>query len=127
MLKKGTKAYSILTGTCPKCHLEGMYKDKNPYHLGNLFEMHERCSHCNTKYKIEPSFFFGAMYVSYSVGIAFAVAVFVITYLIFGTSLINTFIAIVTTLVVFMPFIIRVSRNIWINFFIHYDPKAARN
>ncbi len=98
-----------------------MYKDKNPYHLGSLFEMHERCSHCKTKYKIEPSFFFGAMYVSYAVGIAFAVAAFVIAYLIFGTSLLYTFIAIVLTLIVFMPFIIRVSRNIWINFFIHYE------
>lgn len=124
MLKKGTKAYSILTGSCPKCHSESMYEDKNPYHLGNLFEMHERCSHCNTKYKIEPSFFFGAMYVSYSVGIAFAVAAFVIVHLIFGASLISTFIAIIVTLIVFLPFIVRISRNIWINFFIHYDPKA---
>ena len=122
MLKKGNKLYSILTGTCPKCHAESMYRDKNPYHIGNLFEMHERCSQCKTKYKIEPSFFFGAMYVSYAVGIAFAVAAFVISYLVVGASLVNTFIAIVITLIVFMPFIIRVSRNIWINFFIHYDP-----
>jgi hypothetical protein len=27
-------------------------------------------------------------------------------------------------LIAFMPFIIRISRNIWINFFIKYDPKA---
>jgi len=52
MLKKGNKLYSILTGSCPKCHNERMYMDKNPYKLGNLFKMHERCSHCNTKYKI---------------------------------------------------------------------------
>ena len=78
MLKKGNKLYSILTGTCPKCHEESMYVDKNPYKPGHLFKMHERCGHCGTKYKIEPSFFYGAMYVSYGVGIAFAVAAFVI-------------------------------------------------
>ena len=78
MLKKGTKLYSILTGSCPKCHEESMYVDRNPYSLGKLFKMHERCSNCGTKYKIEPSFFYGAMYVSYAVGIAFAVAAFVI-------------------------------------------------
>ncbi|MGB5317885.1 MAG: DUF983 domain-containing protein, partial [Eudoraea sp.] len=61
MLKKGTKLYSILTGSCPKCHEESMYVDKNPYHLGSLFKMEERCSHCQTKYKLEPSFFYGAM------------------------------------------------------------------
>lgn len=126
MLQKGNKLYSILTGTCPKCHGESMYKDKNPYNMLNIFKMYERCSHCNTKYKIEPSFFFGAMYVSYGVGIAFAVAAFVISFLIIKASLTTTFIAIVITLIVFMPFIIRVSRNIWINFFIHYEPQIPK-
>ena len=103
-----------------------MYTDGNPYRLGNLFKMYERCSRCNTKYKIEPSFFYGAMYVSYAVGIAFAVAAFVISFLFVGTSLLNTFISIIATLVVFMPVIIRLSRNIWINFFIKYDPNAIK-
>lgn len=125
MLKKGNKLYSILTGSCPKCHEESMYLAKNPYKVGYLFKMNERCSHCGTKYKMEPSFFYGAMYVSYGIGVAFAVVVFIIAKLIFGLSLINTFMAIVATMVLFMPVIIRVSRNIWINFFIGYDAKAA--
>lgn len=126
MLKKGYKLYSILTGTCPKCHEESMYVDKNPYKPGHLFKMHERCSNCDTKYKIEPSFFYGAMYVSYGVGIAFAVAAFVIARLIFGADLITTFIAIVVTMVGFMPVIIRLSRNIWINFFFKYDRSMSK-
>ena len=125
MLKKGNKLYSILTGTCPKCQKESMYLDNNPYRIGYLFKMHERCSHCGTKYKMEPSFFYGAMYVSYAVGVAFAVAAFVISFLILGSALTTAFIAIVATLIVFMPIIIRLSRNIWINFFVHYDPKAV--
>ena len=125
MLKKGNKLYSILTGSCPRCHQESMYLDKNPYHMGKIFKMHERCGHCDLKYKIEPSFFYGAMYVSYGVGIAFAVAAFVITYLFIGADLIETFIAIVMTMIVFMPIIMRLSRNIWINFFISYDAKAT--
>ena len=124
MLKKGSKLYSILTGSCPKCHGESMYKDTNPYHLGSLFDMHERCSLCGTRYKMEPSFFYGAMYVSYALGIAFAVAVFVIAFLMVGASLVQTFIAIIATLVIFLPVIIRLSRNIWINIFIHYDPRS---
>ena len=127
MLKKGSKGYSILTGTCPKCHQESMYVAKNPYKLGHLFKMNERCSHCNTKYKIEPSFFYGAMYVSYGVGIAFAVAAFVIAKLILGASLPITFLAIVVTMIVFMPVIIRLSRNIWINFFIGYDDEVEQS
>ncbi|SFW63754.1 DUF983 domain-containing protein [Cellulophaga fucicola] len=125
MLKKGNKLYSILTGSCPKCHLESMYKDKNPYRMANIFDMHERCSHCNTKYKMEPSFFYGAMYVSYGVGIAFAVAAFFISFIFIETSLLVTFICIVVTLIGFMPVIMRLSRNIWINMFMHYDKDAA--
>ncbi len=126
MLKKGNKLYSILTGSCPKCHEESMYVNKNPYKPGHLFKMNERCSHCDTKYKIEPSFFYGAMYVSYGVGIAFAVAAFVIAKLLLGAGLVTTFLAICATMIGFMPVIIRLSRNIWINFFFKFDPNASR-
>ncbi|WP_248724048.1 DUF983 domain-containing protein [Seonamhaeicola sp. ML3] len=121
MFKKGTKLYSILTGSCPKCHQESMYTNKNAYAISETLKINERCSHCGTKYRIEPSFFYGAMYVSYAVGVAFAVAAFIISYVFFETSLKVTFISIVGTLVVFMPVIMRLSRNIWINFFMHYD------
>ena len=77
MLKKGSKLYSILTGTCPKCHEESMYCEKNPYKLSSIYKMHDTCSHCETKYMIEPSFFYGAMYVSYGVTVAIGVAIFV--------------------------------------------------
>ena len=123
---KGSKLYSIFTGKCPVCHNESMYEESNPYKLRDTLKMHERCSHCSTKYKIEPSFFYGAMYVSYPVGIAFATAAFVITYLFFGATLVSAFISIVGTMVVFMPIIMRLSRNIWINFFMKYDPSKDR-
>jgi uncharacterized membrane protein len=67
------------------------------------------------------------MYVSYGVGIAFAVAAFVIAFLFVGTTLVNTFIAIVATMIGFMPVIMRLSRNIWINLFMKYDPSAIKN
>ncbi|MFS4418182.1 DUF983 domain-containing protein [Maribacter sp. 2307ULW6-5] len=126
MLKKGNKLYSVLTGTCPKCHGESMYANPNPYYLGAVYKMHERCSICNTKYKMEPSFFYGAMYVSYGLGVAFSVAAFIISFVFFGSGMITAFIAIVMTLILFMPLIMRLARNIWINFFINYDPSAAQ-
>jgi len=75
---------------------------------------------------MEPSFFYGAMYVSYAVGIAFAVAAFVISYLFLGANRNVTFISIIATLVVFLPVIIRLSRNIWINMFMNYDKSLAK-
>lgn len=117
---KGTKLYSIFTGTCPVCQEESMYKEPNPYKLHSIFEMHERCSNCNTKYKIEPSFFFGAMYVSYALGVAVSIAAFIIAYYFFGVELLTTFFIIILTLVILMPVIMRLSRNIWINMFLDY-------
>lgn len=122
---KGTKLYSILTGTCPVCQKESMYLESNPYKLSATLAMHERCSHCHTKYKIEPSFFYGAMYVSYAVGIAFATAAFVIANLILKATLLQTFFAIVATLIIFLPIILRLSRNIWINIFMSYNKEKA--
>ncbi|NMH89819.1 DUF983 domain-containing protein [Flavivirga algicola] len=126
MFKKGTKLYSILTGSCPKCHEESMFKNKNPYILSEALSMHEHCSNCKTKYKIEPSFFYGSMYVSYPVGIAFATAAFVISFFVFKASIHVVFISIIATLIVFMPVILRLSRNIWINFFMSYDKSFAK-
>ncbi|AXT19085.1 DUF983 domain-containing protein [Flavobacteriaceae bacterium AU392] len=126
MLKKGNKLYGILSGRCPKCHAESMYINKNAYRISETLKMHERCSNCNTKYKIEPSFFYGSMYVSYGVGIAFAVASFMITNLMLETSLIVSFIGIVLTMLIFLPIILRLSRNIWINMFMSYDKSLAK-
>ena len=123
MLKKGSKLYSILTGTCPKCHKESMYLDKNPLHLNKILVMNENCSHCGLKYQIEPSFFYGAMYVSYGLNVAAGISVFIVSYLLFGCSLKATFIAIIVSLVLLFPFVLRWSRNIYINMFVSYDQK----
>ena len=127
MFGKGNKLYSIFTGSCPKCHQESMYMRKNPYVLSDTLKMHERCSHCNTKYKIEPSFFYGSMYVSYAVGIIFAFIAFTFSYGIFDTGRNIAFASIIITLVVCLPIILRLSRNIWINFFMNYDRSLVKS
>jgi uncharacterized protein (DUF983 family) len=124
MFKKGKKLYSILRGLCPKCQEETMYVESNAYKLGSTLKMRERCSHCGVKYKLEPSFFYGAMYASYGVGTAIAVAVFIIAFIFANLSLEAAFLAIVTTLVALFPLIMRWSRNIWINIFIPYNPNS---
>ncbi len=126
-MKKGSKLYSILTGKCPKCQQESMYVSKNLYNPSETLHMNEKCSHCDTKYNMEPSFFYGAMYVSYGIGIAFAIAAFVISFVFMETSLKTAFLVIIGILVLFMPIIMRLSRNIWINFFIKYDANAGKN
>ena len=123
---QGNPLYSIFTGSCPVCQEASMYVDSNPYHLSETLKMHEHCTHCHTKFKIEPSFFYGAMYVSYGVGVAVAVAAFIISYYFLGASLLTGFLAIVGTLIILAPIIMRISRNIWVNFFFKYNPEKAK-
>jgi uncharacterized protein (DUF983 family) len=87
MLKKGSKLNSILTGSCPKCQNESMYFDKNPLHLTKVLKMNEKCSHCGLKYLLEPSFFYGAMYVSYGLNVAVGIAAFIVSFVFFETSI----------------------------------------
>ncbi|XOL40209.1 hypothetical protein KCTC32420_00577 [Aequorivita nionensis] len=126
-LLKGSKLYSIFTGTCPVCHEGEMYLENNPYKISKIMKMHDHCSHCGKKFKIEPSFFFGAMYVSYGVGVAIAVAAFIISYFFIGLDRNYTFLVIILTLIILFPPIVRVSRNIWINFFVKYDKNKAKS
>jgi uncharacterized protein (DUF983 family) len=121
MLKKGSKLNSILTGSCPRCQEESMYKGKNPYNPSETIKLNEQCSHCGLHYTIEPSFFYGAMYVSYGLGVGIGVASFVITNLLLGYGLKIAFLSIGVALVILMPIIMRLSRNIWINIFVSYD------
>ena len=126
MLKKGSKLNSILTGSCPRCQNESMYLDKNPLHFSKLIKMHEKCSHCGLRYEIEPSFFYGAMYVNYALTVIVCVATFVIAKLLLNFTLTTTIIAIITALVILMPINSRLSRNIYINMFVSYEKDAIK-
>ena len=122
MLKKGSKLNSILTGTCPKCQNESMYTDKNLLHLTSILKMNENCSHCGLHYQIEPSFFYGAMYVSYGLNVAIGIATFVISYVVLKLSIEHAFLAIILALIFSFPLVLRGARNIYINMFVTYDP-----
>ncbi|MDR6966214.1 uncharacterized protein (DUF983 family) [Flavobacterium arsenatis] len=119
MLKKGSKLYSILTGTCPKCQNESMYEDQNLLHLSKIIKMKEKCSHCGLKYQIEPSFFYGAMYVSYGLNVAIGILAFIICFQ-FSRSMLVNFTVILGAIIISFPLVMRLSRSIYINMFVSY-------
>ena len=126
MLKKGSKLNSILTGSCPRCQKESMYVDQNLLHVHNCIKMNDSCSHCGLKYQIEPSFFYGAMYVSYGLNVAVGVASFIITYLFLHLNIKWSFIFIIVSILVMFPIVLRLSRSIYINMFVSYDESYSK-
>ena len=126
MLKKGTKLYSIFKAKCPRCQEAEFFAHKFTFNPNKVTKLHDNCPNCNLKYMMEPSFFYGAMYVNYGLTVALSVAVFVISSLFFGLSLLQCFAAIVIALLILAPFNLRLSRIIWINMFIHFDKRFKK-
>jgi len=126
MFKKGTKLYSIANNKCPRCNEGDFFEEKSFLKFKNLTKLKETCSNCGLKYMMEPSFFYGAMYVNYALTVAIAVAAFVTSKFIIGLSLNISFLSIIGALVVFTPITIRLARILWINFFVSYDKEYAK-
>jgi uncharacterized protein (DUF983 family) len=123
MFKKGTKLYSIFFNKCPKCHEGDFMTEKNIFKLHKAFNMHKNCSECGLKYTMEPSFFYGAMYVNYGLTVGIGIVTFIISTLLFNLTLLESFIPIVVMLILTAPITIRLSRIIWINIFVKYKNK----
>lgn len=125
---KGYKPYSIFKHKCPVCHEGDVYKTNNPYHLKKFDKMYERCSYCGHKYEIETGFFYGAMYVSYALTVAIAVAIFVGTYVLFPqASYYHYIINIIVGMILLMPITFRFSRIVWMNLFSAFGKKKNYN
>ena len=72
---QSSKLYSILHLTCPFCH-KGAFFLSHPYDLKHAGDLHETCPACHRKYEMEPGFYYGAMFVSYALSIAFSLLAF---------------------------------------------------
>jgi uncharacterized protein (DUF983 family) len=120
MFKKGAKSYSILKGKCPRCHSGSFFKYPFTFHPAKITQIHSNCSNCNLKYMLEPSFYYGAMYVNYGITVGLSIIIFLISKLLFNTSLLESFAAIIIALIVLAPVNLRLSRILWINMFVEY-------
>ncbi|MEO9569674.1 MAG: DUF983 domain-containing protein [Polaribacter sp.] len=123
MFKKGSKLYSIANAKCPRCHEGDFFKYKLTFNPSKVTKLYDNCPKCNLKYMMEPSFFYGAMYVNYGITVALSIATFIITKLIFNLTLLQSFIAIIIALLILAPFNMRLSRILWINMFVSYHSK----
>ena len=126
MATKGTKAYSITKMKCPRCHEGDYFAGANPYSLPGL-KMLDECEHCHLTFDMEPGFYFGAMYISYAMGVAFAVPSVVALLFVFPDLPIHYYLIFgLVELSALMPITYRYSRIIWINFFVAFEKDKAK-
>ncbi len=74
---------------------------------------------------MEPSFFYGALYVNYALTVGIGIFAFVISMLVFELSLNVSFGVIIGVLILLTPLTIRLSRLIWINIFVKYRKNSS--
>jgi uncharacterized protein (DUF983 family) len=123
MFKKGTKIYSIVNGKCPRCQEGDFFKYGFTFNPSKVTKIHTHCSNCNLKYMLEPSFYYGAMYINYGITVGISIVTFLISKLIFDLTLLQSFGAIIVALLLLAPINLRLSRILWINMFVKFDKK----
>ncbi len=89
--------------------------------------MNKNCLVCNQPTEIEVGFYYGTGYVSYALTVAISVASLVAWLVLIGMSTTDNrffywlgFNAIL--LILLQPWLMRLSRSIWISWFVKYDP-----
>ena len=120
MFKRGSKMYSIANNKCPKCHEGDFFKHGLTFNPSKITKLHDNCPNCNFKYMIEPSFFYGAMYVNYVITVAIGVITMLIAKFVFNLDLLQSFLAVFVMLIILAPINLRLSRILWINMFVSY-------
>lgn len=128
IIRKGTKLYSILYFKCPHCHEGDFYKSSNPYDFKSMSETHEVCPNCKRRILIEPGFYYGAMYVSYALGVAHIIS-FIVAKAVLGFEMEfwNFIILVGSFLILLTPLYYALSKIIWANLFLSYKTENHEN
>lgn len=115
--------------TCPRCRRGAMFMNRNPFKilkLSHIFNMPDTCQVCKQKFDLEDGFWFGTGYVSYALAVAVSVTTFIAWLVLIGVSTSDNRIfwwlgTNSVILVITQPWLMRLSRVLYIRFFVRYD------
>lgn len=134
--KKSKPGYiiSVLGNRCPRCREGYLFKSHNAYALrkSEYIKMHDKCPVCGQPTEIEVGFYYGTSYVSYAIGVAFSIAVFVAWWVLLGISIYDNslfwYLGVNSvTLILLQPLLMRLSRTLWLSWFVTYDADWQTN
>jgi hypothetical protein len=115
----------LLRLKCPHCRRKDMFTNETSF-AKKFMQMYERCPVCGQPMEIESSFYCGSRYGSYSLVIAISVSTFLTWWVLIGFSFHDNrflwWIGLNALLLIAMqPYLMRLSRTIWLSFFVKYD------
>lgn len=118
---------STLGCRCPRCREGKLFKHPVSLSFKKNMEMNKNCPVCSQPTEIEVGFYYGTSYVSYALSIGLCVFSFFIWLLTIGMSVNDNrfFYWLIVNgvfLLIMQPFLMRLSRSLWISWFVKYDP-----
>lgn len=126
---------TVLGCWCPRCRQSHLFEDRNAYHLKNTMKMHKTCPTCGQPSEIEVGFYTGAAYTSYALMVAVLTAVTVAWKVLIGFNMSDLndmrifwcLLAGVAVVLITTPYVMRLSRSLWLSFFVSYDKNWRTN
>ena len=105
-----------------------MFKHPVSFSFKKTMEMNKTCPVCGQATELEVGFYYGTSYVSYALTIALSVASLIAWWVIIGLSTNDNrffwWMGINAVILIFLqPWLMRLSRSIWISWFVKYDPE----
>ena len=103
-----------------------MFRVPGSYNLKQFMKMNDRCPACGQLMEIEVGFWYGTSYVSYSLTVALSVATCIAWWVSIGFSTEDSRFFMwmgfnMVALLVAQPYLMRLSRAIWLSFFVKYN------
>jgi hypothetical protein len=85
--------------------------------------MGEKCKVCGQRFEIETGFYYGAMYASYGINVAFFVLFWITSIFVLTDELSMWWTVVFITVPSFLlaPLTYRIARQVWINFFVKFE------
>ena len=119
---------------CPRCRRGSMFKNNNAYkkiNLSYILDMPETCPECGQRYDLEQGFWYGTGYVSYALAVVVSIATFIVWLVLIGVSTEDNRVFYWLALnglllVVLQPWLMRLSRVIYLYFFVSYDENYSQ-
>ncbi len=119
MAKKISRFGSVVRLKCPKCRETDLFVNKNPYNFNEMAKMYKTCSVCGQHFEPETGFYYGAMYLSYAIGVFSSLILFSVFNFVLGISTTWAFVMVAVIWIGISPYLFRFSRSLWLNLYVN--------
>ena len=131
-MSKGIKSRGYLSSAvgchCPRCREGRLFRNNLTFNFKRNMEMNKVCPVCGQASEIEVGFYYGTGYASYAITVAISIVSLIAWWMIIGLSVNDNrfffWLAFNAALLILLqPWIMRLSRSLWISWFVKYDPE----